>query len=77
MRMKMRKNLLLDERAVSRGEQAARERNLSLSALVEKQLLSIPRLRKEEEDEFWPGPPGKPVRRQGDPRYDYLRRKHA
>jgi hypothetical protein len=37
--MKMRKNLLLDERAVARGEQAARERNLSLSALVERHLL--------------------------------------
>jgi hypothetical protein len=66
---------LLDERAVVRGERAARERNLSLSALVEKHLLSIPRV--EEEEEFWPGPPGKPLARRGDPRYEHLRRKHA
>ncbi len=75
MRMKRRKNLLLDERAVARGERAARERHLSLSALVEKHLLSIPSVG--EEEEFWPGPPGKPVLRRGEPRYEYLRRKHA
>jgi hypothetical protein len=75
MRMKTRKNLLLDQRAVARGERAARERHMSLSALVERHLLSIPSLA--EEAEFWPGPPGKPVSRRGDPRYEYLRRKHA
>ncbi len=75
MRMKVRKNLLLDEEAVTRGERAARERRVSLSALVEKQLLSIPSLA--EEKEFWPGPPGKPLSRSGDPRHEYLRRKHA
>lgn len=75
MRMKLRKNLLLDANAVARGERAAHERNLSLSALVEKHLLSIPTLA--EETEFWPGPPGKPLKRPGDPRSEYLRRKHA
>ncbi len=75
MRMKIRKNLLLDERAVARGERAARERNLSLSALVERQLLSMPAAG--EEGEFWPGPPGKPLSRPGDPRHEHLRRKHA
>jgi hypothetical protein len=75
MRMKVRKNLLLDAQAVARGERAARERRVSLSTLVEKHLLSIPRLA--EDEEFWPGPPGKPLARQGDPRHDHLRRKHA
>ena len=75
MRMKMRKNLLLEQRAVARGERAARERNLSLSALVEKHLLSIPSLA--DEEEFWSGPPGKPLLRRGDPRFEHLRRKHA
>ena len=73
--MKRRKNLFLNQEAVARGERAARERNVSLSALVEKHLLSIPSLAQEEE--FWPGPPGKPLRRRGDPRYEHLRRKHA
>ena len=72
--MKMRKNLWLEAAAVARGERAARERKLSLSALVEKQLLAIPTL--EEEDEFWPGTPGIPVSRPGEPRYENLRRKH-
>lgn len=73
--MNVRRSLLLDERAVIRGEQAARERNLSLSALVEQFLFSIPRL--VEEEEFWPGSTGKPIVRPRDPRYAHLRRKHA
>jgi hypothetical protein len=73
--MKTRKNLWLDAQAVARGERAARERNLSLSALVEKHLMSIPTL--EEEGEFWPGPAGKPLARPSDARFEHLRRKHA
>jgi hypothetical protein len=75
VRMKVRKNLLLDERAVARGEKAARDRNLSLSGLIEEHLLSIPN--PEEEEEFWPGPAGKPLKKAGAPRYEYLRRKHS
>ncbi len=72
--MKTRKNLLLDSKAVRRGEQAARVRNTSLSNLVEKYLLSLPGL---EDEDFWPGPPGKPIQRPGHPRYEYLKARHA
>jgi len=73
--MKMRKNLSLDAKAVARGEQTARRRKLSLSALIESQLFGLPA--EEDDDEYWPGPPLKPITRPGDPRYEYLRRKHA
>ena len=71
---KQRKNLLLDAHAIDRGERAARERNLSLSGLVEKHLLSLPSL--SEGEDYWPETL-QPVARLGDRRYDHLRRKHA
>jgi hypothetical protein len=74
--MKRRKNLFLSAKAVARGEQIALETGRSLSAVVEEQLLAIPAPGVENED-YWPGPPMKPVSRPGDPRFEYLKRKHG
>jgi hypothetical protein len=71
---KQRKNLLLSRSAVSRGERAARELNLSLSGLIEKHLLSLPG--RGEEEDYWPETL-RPVARRGEKRFDYLRDKHA
>ena len=73
--MKERKNLYLSAKAVARGERLARSRQTSLSDLVEKQLLQIPEIPGTQED-FWPGPALRPVRRKNDPRAEYLSRKH-
>jgi hypothetical protein len=72
--MKLRKNLTLDAKAVARGERAAAQRKLSLSALIEKQLLSLPA--EADEDEYWPGPAGAMLERPGDPRTAYLKAKY-
>lgn len=73
--MKIRKNLSLDARAVARGEETARRRKVSLSALIETQLFGLPA--GEDSDEYWPGSALKPIERPGAPRYEYLKRKHA
>lgn len=73
--MKRRKTLSLSQRAIARGEQIAAESGKTLSAVVEEQLLTIPTVGTESE-EFWAGPPLKPIKRPGDPRYEYLKRKH-
>ena len=73
--MKERKNLSLDAAAVAHGQRAAKERNLSLSALVEKQLFAIPTT--EATEDYWPGPAGEMLDRPGDARADYLKQKHA
>ena len=75
MRMKTRKNLLLSSEAVARGERAAAARSTSLSKLVEEQLLSVP-LEEAGAEEYWPGPPLKPISRPKDRRHDYWKRKH-
>ena len=73
--MKLRTNLSLDARAVAAGKRAARLRgDKSLSALVEKHLLSL--ADKPDDDHFSPHH-GKPIARPGDRRYEFLRRKHA
>ena len=72
--MKLRKNLTLDAKAVARGKHAAAQRKLSLSALIEKQLLSLPD--SAEEDAYWPGPAGVMINRSGDPRTAYLKAKY-
>ena len=74
--MKLRTNLSLDERAVAAGKKAARLRGeKSLSALVEKHLLSLA-AHPADEEHFSPHH-GKQVARPGARRYEYLRRKHA
>ena len=75
-RMKVKKQLCLSKRAVAQGELLAREQGIKLSALVEKQLLAASGQPLAEE-EFWPGPALKPIRRAGDRRHDYLRKHHA
>lgn len=73
--MKVRKSLYLDRQAVDAGERAAaRVADGSLSQLVEKQLLS---LRSASEPEHFSPHTGKPIRRSGDPRHQYLKRKHG
>jgi hypothetical protein len=74
MRMKIRKNLLLSAQAVRCGSRLAARRGTSLSEVVERELLSAST--EQEEPDYWPRPT-KPVRRAGDRRFDYLRRKHA
>ena len=74
--MKRRKNLSLSPEAIARGEQIAAETGKSLSAVIEDQLLAIPAPRAAQED-YWPGPPLKPAGRRGDPRGEYLKRKHG
>jgi hypothetical protein len=74
--MKLRTNLSLDARAVAAGKRAARLRGeKSLSALVEKHLLSLA-AEPENDDHFSPHH-GKTIARPGDRRYEFLRRKHA
>ena len=71
--MKVRKNLLLDRRAVDAGEKLVKAGvAASLSELVEKQLQAAG----VEEDEHFSSHHGKPVPRKGDARFDYLTRKH-
>jgi hypothetical protein len=72
--MKLRKNLLLSDKAIERGERKAAQAGVSLSALVEKKLLA------DGDDEagdehYWPKAM-KPRARPGDARYEYLKRKH-
>ena len=74
--MKVRKNLSLSTRALAKGEQIAVESGKSLSAVIESQLLAIPAARADAE-EYWSGPALKPVKRPHDPRYQFLKRKHA
>lgn len=74
--MQRRKILSLSDKAIARGEQIAAETGRSLSALVEAQLLAIPSVTTEHE-EFWPGRALKPVKRPGDARYEFLKRKHG
>lgn len=71
--MKIRKNITLSRQAVLRGERAAKKRGASLSALVEKHLLSLGDALEESEHYC---AQGKPVPRPGDARYEYLMRKH-
>jgi hypothetical protein len=72
--MKIRKNITLSRRAVLSGERAAKKRGSSLSALVEKHLLSLGDETDESEHYCRQG---KPVPRPGDARYEYLIRKHG
>lgn len=74
--MKRRISLSLSAKAVARGEQIAAETGKSLSAVVEAQLLAI-RSPEATMEEFWPKPALKPIRRPGDARYEYLKRKHG
>ncbi len=73
--MKLRKNLTLDEKAVARGERVAAQHKLSLSALIERQLLSLPA--EAEAGDYWPGPAGALLDRPGDPRTEYLKAKYG
>lgn len=72
--MKIRKNITLSEKAVAVGERLAASHRTSLSALVEKQILSAGA---EFETEHYWHKAGRPVPRNGDARYEYLRKKHA
>ncbi|MGH7990648.1 MAG: hypothetical protein ACREDS_10740 [Limisphaerales bacterium] len=72
--MKIRKNITLSEKAIAVGERLAALHGTSLSALVEKQILSSGA--KLETEHYWLEA-GRPVPRQGDARYEYLRKKHA
>lgn len=73
--VKIRKNITLSRQAILRGERAAKKRGASLSALVEKHLLSLGDA-SEESEHYW-HEAGRPVPRPGDARYEYLRKKHA
>ncbi len=70
--MKIRKNLTLSAKAVAVGEKLAALHGTSLSALVEKQILSGGA----ELEHYW-SKPTRPIRRPGDTRYEYLQKKHA
>jgi hypothetical protein len=72
--VKIRKNITLSEKAIAVGEKLAALHGTSLSALVEKQLLSSGE--ELEAEHYWPKV-GRPIPRPGDPRYEYLRKKHA
>ena len=72
--MKIRKNVTLSRQAVLNGERAAKRRGSSLSALVERHLLS---LADEPDESDYYCHYHKPVPRPGDARYEYLMRKHA
>jgi hypothetical protein len=72
--MKIRKNITLSRQAILSGERAAKKRGASLSALVERHLLSLGGEADESEHYC---PQRKPVPRPGDARYEYLMRKHA
>lgn len=72
--MKIRKNITLSKQAIASGERAAKKRDTSLSALVERHLLSLADVPEESEHYC---PQRKPIPRPGDARYEYLLRKHA
>jgi len=72
--MKIRKNLTLSAKAIAVGEKLAALHGTSLSALVEKQILSGGA--ELETEHYWPEA-GRPISRPGDARYEYLRKKHA
>jgi hypothetical protein len=74
--MKQRKSFSLSDKANARGEQVAAETGKSLSAVIEEQLLAIPSAHVASE-EFWPGRALKLVKRPGDARYEFLKRKHG
>lgn len=73
--MKIRKNITLSQQAILRGERAAKKCGASLSALVERHLLSLGD-DADESEHYW-HEAGRPVPRPGDARYEYLRNKHA
>ena len=72
--MKIRKNITLSEKAIAVGEKLAALHGTSLSALVEKQILSSDA---ELATEHYWREAGRPIPRRGDARYTYLRKKHA
>ncbi len=72
--MKIRKNITLSRQAIASGEHAAKKRGASLSALVERHLLSLGNDLEESEHYC---PQLKPIPRPGDARYEYLQKKHA
>jgi hypothetical protein len=72
--MKIRKNITLSKQAIASGERAAKKRGASLSALVERHLLSLQNTVEESEHYC---PQLKPIPRPGDARYEYLQKKHA
>ena len=71
--MKIRKNITLSSKAIAVGEKLAALHGTSLSALVEKQILSGGA--ELEAEHYWPEAGRIP--RPGDARYEYLRKKHA
>jgi len=72
--MKVKKNLFLDEKAVAIGERIVAQKGRgSLSELVEKSLLAMGDLEPEDYSPYH----GQPIPRPGDPRYEYLLRKHG
>ena len=72
--MKQRTNITLSPKAVAAGKKLAALHGTSLSALVERQILAG--LAELDDEHYWPVV-GRPVARPGDPRYEYLRKKHA
>lgn len=72
--MKIRKNITLSAKAIAAGERLAALHGTSLSALVERQLLSGGA--ELESEHYWPEAV-RPVPRPGDARYEYLLKKHA
>jgi hypothetical protein len=72
--MKVRKNITLSVKAIAAGEKLAALHGISLSALLEKQILSGDVGL--ETEHYWPEA-GRPIPRPGDARYKYLRKKHA
>lgn len=72
--MKIRKNITLSAKAIAVGEKLAALHGTSLSALVEKQILSGGAAL--EQEHYW-SKPTRPIPRPGDARYEYLRKKHA
>ena len=72
--MKIRKNITLSREAIASGERAAKKRGASLSALVEKHLISLGH--ETDESEHYCSP-HQPVPRPGEARHEYLMRKHA
>ena len=74
--MKRRKSFFLSDKAIARVEQIAAETGKSLAAVVEEQLLAIPSANAGPE-EFWPGRALKPIKRSGDSRCEFLKRKHG
>jgi hypothetical protein len=72
--MKIRKNITLSAKAIAVGEKLAALHGTSLSALVEKQILSGGAAL--EPAHYW-SKPTRPVPRPGAARYEYLQKKHA